>query len=108
MIIVDYDVYGSINYEIKKAKIIFDIGSNHGFFSLECLNYNPKCIIYAFEPNFNNYELIKNNISLNNNSQIKLFNFGFYSSEKTLVEMNDNTTNSGMFYYLENKQKILI
>lgn len=100
-----HNVYGSINSKISKAKTILDIGANHGFFSLECLNYNSDCIIYAFEPNLKNYELIKNNISLNNISQIKLFNFGFYSSDKTLVELNDNPTNSGMFYYLENKQK---
>ena len=96
-----HDVYGSIYNEISKSKIILDIGSNHGFFSFECLSHNPNCQIYAFEPNLDNYERFKNNISLNNISKIKLYNLGCYSSDKKLEEFNDNPTNSGMFYYSE-------
>ena len=99
-----YDVYKTIHNKIRNSNIILDIGANLGFFSLECLDLNPNCKIYAFEPNRENYLYFKKNIELNKISKINLKNFGFYSSEKELSEVNQYPTNLGMVYYLENNQ----
>jgi FkbM family methyltransferase len=99
-----YKVYDSIHREIKNCHTIFDIGANVGFFSFECLSINSKLIIHAFEPNFKNYIFFMKNIKLNNIQNVKLNNFGFYSSNKYLYETNENITNSGTIYYSEKKK----
>ena len=99
-----HDVYKAIHNDIKKSKIIFDVGANYGFFSLEALSINKDCCIYAFEPNIKNFNHTKRNIIMNNINQIKLCNFGFYSSSKFLFEEDLNPRNSGMITYLEEQQ----
>lgn len=98
-----YKVYDLIHRDIKNCQIIFDIGANLGFFSFECLSINPKVYIHAFEPNTKNYFYFKNNIKLNNIQNIKLNNFGFFSSNKYLYEVNKDLTNSGTIYFTEEK-----
>lgn len=39
--------------------VLFDIGAHTGCWSKMALEINPKCSIYAFEPNPNNYEKLK-------------------------------------------------
>ena len=100
-----YKVYDSIHRDIKNCHTVFDVGANLGFFSFECLSINSKLIIHAFEPNFKNYIFFMKNIKLNNIPNIKLNNFGFYSSNKYLYETNENITNSGTIYFSEKKKK---
>lgn len=99
-----HDVYRSIHDNLINSRIVFDIGSNFGFFSLETLSLNSKCKIYAFEPNLKNFEYTKKNILKNNISNIKQYNLGFYSSSRELYENNPNPINSGMINYKENKE----
>ena len=99
-----HDVYKSIHNDLINSKIVFDIGSNYGFFSLETLRLNSKCKIYAFEPNLKNFEYTKKNILKNNILNIKQYNLGFYSSNKDLYENSPNPMNSGMINYTENKE----
>ncbi|MDD3303022.1 MAG: FkbM family methyltransferase [Candidatus Gracilibacteria bacterium] len=65
--------YSIIEEKIKKSKIIFDIGSHIGLFSLYSLEINPNTKIHLFESNENNYNKSKyllqkylNNIKFNN------------------------------------------
>ena len=56
--------------------VIIDIGAHIGAFSLSCASQKPKTKILCFEPEHNNYQLLKENISLNRfQKQIKIFNF---------------------------------
>lgn len=43
---------------VKNSKVIFDIGSNTGIFSLSAAAVNSNCKIYAFEPVNYNYEIL--------------------------------------------------
>ncbi|SFT41723.1 methyltransferase, FkbM family [Algoriphagus locisalis] len=46
----------------KSSQLIFDIGSNSGWFSVMAKAYNPKATVHAFEPQPNIYQvLVKNN-----------------------------------------------
>jgi len=49
----------------KDSKCFLDIGANVGYFTLMGKSINPKLKIYSFEPNPNNVERLRKNISLN-------------------------------------------
>lgn len=54
---------------------IIDIGAHHGSFSLYA-KYLPNCTFYSFEPFLLNYNLLIDNIKLNEIDNIKTFNIG--------------------------------
>ncbi len=49
----------------KNSKCFVDIGANVGYFTLMGKSINPNLKIYSFEPNPNNVERLKKNLSLN-------------------------------------------
>lgn len=54
----------------KKANIIFDIGAYSGLYSLTSAALNPNSKIHAFEPMRHNFNLLNENIKLNNYQNI--------------------------------------
>jgi FkbM family methyltransferase len=99
-------------YKNKGIQTIIDVGSNKGQSIDLYLKINPKCVIYAFEPNpilfdylLNKYEHLKNvtifNVGISDNNGEKIFyqNVLDYTSsfEKVNVESN----------YLSKKSDIL-
>ncbi len=57
--------------------IIFDIGANIGWYSLNLARLFPQAKIYSFEPIPETYILLEKNIKRNNTKNIKTYNFGF-------------------------------
>lgn len=57
--IFEADEYGIVN--ISTPKIIFDIGANIGASPVYFARKYPDAIIYAFEPEANNFELLRKN-----------------------------------------------
>lgn len=52
---------------VKKEDVIFDIGSNFGYYSVRiATSLKKKCSIYAFEPCLSTYERLLTHIRLNN------------------------------------------
>ena len=49
----------------KKNKIFFDVGANVGMYSIFAA-LNSKVVVYAFEPESNNFQTLMNNIDQNN------------------------------------------
>lgn len=49
----------------KSSKIILDIGSNSGWFSVMAKVYNSKAIVHAFEPQPNIFQVLKRNNAVN-------------------------------------------
>jgi FkbM family methyltransferase len=54
---------------------IIDVGANFGYHSV-LFSKEVKGNIYSFEPQGQNYELLKNNISINNRNNIMAYNLG--------------------------------
>lgn len=54
----------SRGYQITKDDVVIDIGANQGIFSLYAANHGA--IVYAIEPQKNNYDLLCANIKMNN------------------------------------------
>ena len=87
--IIDREIYLSGSYEkeqilflqtlLKKNNVsnFFDVGSNIGYYSLY---FRDIPNIFAFEPNSKNFESLKFNKKLNNQKNIRLFDFGLSDS----------------------------
>lgn len=73
------------NFKNLQSNII-DIGANCGMASIILAKQNPNSIIYAFEPDYNTFLLLKENVSLNNLQNVKFFNLAVSdSSNKKLI-----------------------
>lgn len=74
----DYgDVYGN--------ESIIDIGANIGAFSIYAANQSPKAMIYAYEPNRSNFQILKNNIEENNlHGRVVIHNLGVAAAKGSL------------------------
>lgn len=75
----DYELVDSnmIMKLVKPDACALDIGANMGW-------YDPNVSIYAFEPIESTYLALQENVRVNELNNIKTFNFGFSSEEKTL------------------------
>jgi len=92
--IVPFEIINFKNYEgeyfnfylnlIKKAKVVFDIGSNIGWYSLNAAKINKKIIIYAFEPIKDTYDYLIKNIKLNQLNNIIPNNIGLSDKNATV------------------------
>jgi len=80
------------------AKTVIDIGANRGDFVRACRFVFPKSKIYAFEPQKEFYNVLKNI------PRVKVFNFGLWdkTDEKTFYI---NKTNSGASSFLQPTKK---
>ena len=85
--VIDSSLYFSGTFEEPEEKIIesvlkpgmtaLDIGANFGYHSLL---FSRECheMVYSFEPQIQNYELLEENVKLNNISNIILHNYMKY------------------------------
>jgi FkbM family methyltransferase len=68
---------------------IIDIGANCGMATIILAKQNPESIIYSFEPHYPTFLLLKENVELNNLTNVKMLNMAVSdSSNKKLVLFN--------------------
>ena len=71
------EVFFENPYQIEKIpnnSIVIDIGAHIGTFSIRCAN-DRDCTVYSYEPCKENYDLLVENININNlNNKIRAFN----------------------------------
>ena len=89
-----------------KIENILDLGANVGMFSLYFAKLCPNSIIHSFEPEPLTYQILKNNIEINNFKNIKINNFGISNKSEQLElgiprERND-LDNIGLYSVYEN------
>lgn len=72
---------------IKNGDVFFDIGANHGWYSLNFAKKYPDLKIYAFEPIAKVYNHFNENIKINSIGNINAFNMGFWF-EDTVLKFN--------------------
>lgn len=66
--------------------IIFDVGANIGVYSISFSYLFPNATIYSFEPVKRTYDILVDNIKLNDAKNISPFNYGIYDKDME-VEM---------------------
>ncbi|MBU4217087.1 FkbM family methyltransferase [Candidatus Parcubacteria bacterium] len=57
---------------VVDAKVVFDIGSNVGYYSLLANKYMKEGKVFAFEPSRRNVEFLKKHMSLNNADKVEV------------------------------------
>lgn len=62
--------YTPDGFEIHESDVVIDIGGNIGTFALLASKHAPRGKVFTFEPNTENYELLLQNIALNNATNI--------------------------------------
>lgn len=88
------DVYEQ-HYIPRSGDIIFDIGSHIGIFTLKASKLvGPTGCVYAFEPEPMNFTILRQNISLNNARNVRIFNKAISSQIETL-RLNVDSSNTG-------------
>lgn len=74
-------VYNNDFVSVEEGDVVFDVGFNYGFFSLDALQFNPNRII-AFEPNLN---LCKKYNHYLNHPKIELHQVGLSDKNETVT-----------------------
>jgi FkbM family methyltransferase len=78
------NVYRVNDGQLNGSKVVLDIGCNLGFFSVLCAIYGASKV-YAFEPNPNNLEILKQNALLNNfENVINIINKAVWNKDEKL------------------------
>jgi len=94
-----------VKKEIKEGDVAVDIGANIGYYTLIFAKLvGKKGLVYAFEPDLDNFEILKKNIKLNNYNNVILINkavsnkngkLKLYLSEKNLADHYSFDSNDG-------------
>ncbi|MEO7768245.1 MAG: FkbM family methyltransferase, partial [Ferruginibacter sp.] len=78
--------------KVDPGSIVIDIGANIGVFSLYAARCGAKKV-YAFEPNKKSYEILLNNIKVNNLEKIIIpFNLAVGSSDGEIISIPKNSS----------------
>jgi FkbM family methyltransferase len=75
--------YTPAGFEIKENDTVIDIGGHIGAFSMFAAMHAKKGKVLSFEPFPESYELLKENITLNRFTNIKMINLGVSSGRGT-------------------------
>ena len=95
--------YYSENFRINDNDIIIDIGSHIGLFALFATQFCKNGKIFCYEPIKENYDLLVENISLNQISNIFTFNIAVAKESKPIkIFLNDDESGHSMFLQSEN------
>ena len=80
---------------LQENMVIFDIGANIGYYTiLAASRVGSHGQIYAFEPDKENFAILKNNVELNQHSNVKLLQLAV-SDECGYLELNISLDNKG-------------
>ena len=90
--------FSIMNKFIEKDDVVFDIGSNIGAFTIPfAKKVGPKGKVFAFEPQSFIYNLLKDNVKLNNLKNINLFKNGVGDRERNIKIDEMDFTFAGNF-----------
>lgn len=76
--------YKRRGFEIKDCDVIIDIGAHVGLFALYASQYCRSGRIFCFEPIKENFDLLVENIKINNLTNVKCFNKAVYTQNKNV------------------------
>lgn len=67
---------------IKPGDVVFDIGANIGWYTINILLKRQGTSVYSFEPIESSYQHLKQNLTLNNLNSENAYNIGFSDEDK--------------------------
>ncbi len=67
---------------IKPGDVVFDIGANIGWYTINILLKRKGTSVYSFEPIESSYQYLKRNLSLNSLNSENTYNIGFFDEDK--------------------------
>lgn len=88
--VVKEDVYKMKDWDFKDG-VIVDIGANIGTFSIPASKYGK---VYAYEPNIENFQILKMNIALNN-ANVEAFNYAIGKPGEDTIENSSGHSRIG-------------
>ena len=99
--------YKKENFEIQPHDIIIDVGAHIGLFTIYASQFCTKGKIYSFEPVLENYELLLENIKLNNLDHVTSFNQAISNSNEP-IKLFLNNDESGHSIFSQSSKSITI
>jgi len=95
---------------IKPGDVVFDIGANIGWYTLNVLLKHKGTSVYSFEPIKSSYQYLKKNLTLNHQKTDKIYNIGLSDENKTVKFFFDTecTTASSMVNLREDKDTVMV
>ncbi|MDO8669461.1 MAG: FkbM family methyltransferase [Candidatus Buchananbacteria bacterium] len=92
------NTYNPPGFELKNNDTVIDIGANIGIFSVYAAKQAPAGIIYAYEPEPDNFKLLEENIVINRLTNIKPFKLGVGRNEKVkLLKSNFSSASHSLY-----------
>lgn len=76
------DEMGMILKLLKPGDVVFDIGSNIGWYAINILLEHKGAVVYSFEPIKSSYQYLVMNLKLNNQDFDKAYNIGLSDENK--------------------------
>ena len=76
---------------LDNESVVFDIGANLGWYTINILKDMNKRKVYSFEPIGDTFVKLKENLEINNLSSESIFNIGFYDENKSMEFFYDTT-----------------
>ena len=90
--------YSGKDFSIKNDDVVIDVGAHIGLFALFASQYCKNGKIYCFEPVKENYDLLLDNIKLNNLTNIIPFNCAVSDkSSKVKIFLRDDEASHSMY-----------
>jgi FkbM family methyltransferase len=85
--IVQNNEYKLSNFNNCVDKHFIDIGANCGVATIILAKQNPQSFVYSFEPDRRVFELLKENVKINELSNVKIFNLAVSKKEIDKIQL---------------------
>jgi len=99
--------YYNDNFQIDKNDVVIDVGAHIGLFVLYASQFCKNGKIFCFEPIKENYNLLLDNISLNNIKNIFPYNIAV-TKKTSIAKIFLNEDESGHSMFIENKSFVQV
>jgi FkbM family methyltransferase len=95
-----YEIITNNEYKLDKFTHInnsffIDIGANCGLVTIILAKQNPNSIILSYEPHYETFQLLKNNVTINNLSNVKIFNMAVSDNDTKSIVLTTTPGYSG-------------
>jgi FkbM family methyltransferase len=95
---------------IKDNNVVFDIGANVGWYSIQIASRFDNIIVHSFEPFSQTFQILKKNIKLNNLKNVVLHNIALGESEESadFYHYQNGTTVSSRVNLVDSKHAVKV